>query len=160
MARYNRIFAALDGGDTQLAIARRALSIAHDNKAEVLFAHVIDSSDLEMGRVDVEEYVDKSKQAIEAVLERQLARAAQDECISAVEIKVKAGRINDELGALAKEFNPDLVVCGVRGLSNIKYAFVGSVSTYLVRHMECDVLVVRPEAIDDIDEADYEAALK
>ena len=52
------------------------------------------------------------------------------------------------------------MICGVRGLSGIKYAFVGSVSTFLVRHMECDVLVVRPEAIEEIDEADYEAAMK
>ena len=160
MARYNKIFAALDGGDTQLAIARRALSIAHDNKAEVLLAHAMDPADLEMGGVDVEEYVEKSKQAIEAALDRQLKRAMSDECVPSVEVRVKAGRINETLGDLAKEFNPDLVVCGVRGLSNIKYAFVGSVSTYLVRHMECDVLVVRPEAIEDIDEADYEAAMK
>jgi len=64
------------------------------------------------------------------------------------------------LGELAEEFKPDLVICGVRGLSSVKYAFVGSVSTYLVRHMECDVLVVRPEALDDIDEDDYAQAEK
>ncbi|MBR0404321.1 MAG: universal stress protein [Eggerthellaceae bacterium] len=156
MARYNRIFAALDGTEAQIAIARRTLSIAHDNKAEVLFAHVIDASELEMGRVSVDEYVNKSKQAIENALERQLAKAANDECLPSVEIKVAAGRTNDVLGELAKDFNPDLVICGVRGLSNIKYAFVGSTSTFLVRHMECDVLVVRPEAIEEIDESEYE----
>ena len=160
MARYNRIFAALDGGDTQLAVARRALSIAHDNRAEVLFAHAIESGELEMAGLKPEEIADQSKQAIEGALERQLTRAMHDECVPSVEVKVKAGRINDTLGELAKEFNPDLVICGVRGLSNIKYAFVGSVSTFLVRHMECDVLVVRPEALEDIDEADYEAAMK
>ena len=160
MARYNRIFAALDAGDTQLAVARRALSIAHDNHAEVLLAHAIESGELELAGLSLEEMADKSKQAIEAALERQLTRAMHDECVPSVEVKVKAGRINDVLGEMANEFNPDLVICGVRGLSNIKYAFVGSVSTYLVRQMECDVLVVRPEKIEDIDEADYEAAMK
>ena len=156
MARYNRIFAALDGTEAQVAIARRTLSIAHDNKAEVLFAHVIDAAELEMGRVNVDEYVDKSKAAIEGALERQLTKAANDERIPSVEIKVAAGRIDDCLSELAKDFNPDLVICGVRGLSNIKYAFVGSTSTFLVRHMECDVLVVRPEAIEEIDESEYQ----
>ena len=160
MARYNKIFAALDGGDTQLAVARRTLSIAHDNHAEVLFAHAMEPADLEMARVNIDEFVDKSKQAIEEALERQLTRAIHDECVPSVEIEVRAGRINETLGEIASEFKPDLVICGVRGLSNIKYAFVGSVSTYLVRHMECDVLVVRPEALEDIDEADYEAAMK
>ena len=160
MARYNKIFAALDGGDTQLAVARRALSIAHDNNAELLFAHVIESGELEMGGVNTGEIADKSRQAIEEALERQLTRAMHDECVPTVTVDVKAGRITDTLDEMAKEFNPDLVICGVRGLSNIKYAFVGSVSTHLIHQMDCDVLVVRPEAIEDIDEADYEAAMK
>lgn len=160
MARYNRIFAALDGSDTQLAVARRALSIAHDNRAEVLFAHAIESADLEMARVDIPEIVAKSKESIESALERQLTRAMHDECISSVEVKVAAGRIEEALGDLAAEFDPDLVICGVRGLSNIKYAFVGSTSTFLIRNMNCDVLVVRPEALEDIDDAEYEAAMK
>ncbi|MEG0505053.1 MAG: universal stress protein, partial [Raoultibacter sp.] len=41
--------------------------------------------------------------------------------------------------------NPDLVICGERGLSNIKYAFVGSVSTHLIRSVRCDVLVVKQD---------------
>ena len=44
---------------------------------------------------------------------------------------------------LIEPFAPDLVVCGERGLSNIKYVFVGSVSTYLIRNLRCDVLVVK-----------------
>ena len=55
-----------------------------------------------------------------------------------------AGRINETLAAqLIEPTHPDLVICGERGLSNIKYAFVGSVSTFLVRNMDCDVLVVK-----------------
>ena len=160
MARYNRILGALDGGDTQLAVARRTLSIAHDNRAEVLFAHAIESGELEMAGLKPDEIAEKSKRKIEEALERQLTRAMHDECVPSVKVEVKAGRINDALEELAKEFNPDLVICGVRGLSNMKYAFVGSVSTFLVRNMACDVLVVRPEAIEDIDEAEYEAAMK
>lgn len=158
MARYNKIFAALDDGDTRLAVARRALSIAHDNNAEIVLAHVINNSTLELAGLNGEEIAERCKQSIEESLGRQLARARKDECIPSVEVRVKPGRIEEVLGELAKEVSPDLVICGVRGLSNVKYAFVGSVSTYLVRHMECDVLVVRPEVIDEIDEADYAQA--
>ena len=122
--------------------------------------HVIDASELELAGVDLSVYTDKSLEAIEEALDRQLTKAMNDECIPSVDVVVMAGRINDCLGEIAEEFNPDLVICGVRGLSNMKYAFVGSVSTYLVRHMTCDVLVVRPEAIEDIDEAEYEEVLK
>ncbi len=158
MARYNRIFAALDDGGTRLAVARRTLSIAHDNNAEVLFAHVMNGADLKHAGVDLDEIAARNKQSVEESLERQLTRAKGDECIPSVEVRVKVGRIEEELTDMAKEYNPDLVICGVRGLSDVKYAFVGSVSTHLVRHMECDVLVVRPEAIEEIDEGDYAKA--
>ena len=156
MARYNKIFAALDGGDTMEAVVRRALSIAHDNRAEVLFGHVLDDTLLQTGGVGSDEICKAKKEALEKELGRYLARAAQDECVPSAEIKVVAGRIENAIvDDLAKPFNPDLVICGVRGLSDLKYAFVGSVSTHLVRHMECDVLVVRPEAIEDVPEEEY-----
>ena len=148
MAQYKKIFAALDNGDTQVMVARRALSFAHDSNAEVLFAHAIEKAELEMGNVDISEIVAKSKQSIQDALESELASEIHDEGIPSVEVEVRAGVITDTLGQIAKDFQPDLVVCGVRGLSNIKYAFVGSVSTYLIRHMECDVLVVRPNEDD------------
>ena len=160
MARYNRILAALDDGQTRLAVARRALSIAHDNNAEVLLGHVIGGAMLEQAGLSGDAIAAKSKQAIEDSLERQLARAASDECVPSVEVRVKAGRVEEVLSEFAQDFKPDLVICGVRGLSSMKYAFVGSVSTYLIRHMECDVLVVRPEVIDEIDEDDYAQAQK
>ncbi|MBE6464107.1 MAG: universal stress protein [Eggerthellaceae bacterium] len=147
MARYHKILAALDTGDTQLAVAHRALSIARDNQAEVLFAHIVDASELVEARADIEDYLGPCKQAIEDALADQLTEYAQDGSIPAVNTLVRGGIVNDALSDIAKEFKPDLVVCGVRGLSRIKLAIMGSVSTYLVRHMDCDVLVVRPEAL-------------
>jgi Universal stress protein UspA and related nucleotide-binding proteins len=148
MARYKRIFASLDGGSTQEAVVRRALSMAHDNHAEVLFGHVIDSVPYEANGIDFAALCEDGKQRIEDALHELFERARADENIPALDIQVRAGRINDTLTeSLIKPFNPDLVICGVRGLSNLKYAFVGSVSTYLIRHMKCDVLVVKPEAL-------------
>ena len=150
MARYNKIFAALDGSSTQEAVARRALSIAHDNNAEVLFGHVIDSVPYEANGIDFAALIEDGQQRIEEELARYLKRARNDECIPAVNVKVRAGRVSETLvEALIEPYAPDLVICGVRGLSNIKYAFVGSVSTYLIRNATCDVLVVRPETLDE-----------
>lgn len=160
MARYKKIMAAIDGGATRLAVARRALSLAHDNNAEVLFAHVIESVELKHAQASLDEIAEMGKAAMEEALERQLSRALHDECVPSVEIEVRMGRIDDSLTEMARSFEPDLVICGVRGLSGIKYAFVGSTSTFLIRHMPCDVLVVRPEAIEEIDEAEYAEAEK
>ena len=157
MARYNKILAALDGASTQEAVIRRTFSIAHDNNAEVLLAHVIDSSLFETGGVERSTIAKANEDAIRNELAVYLNRAEEDECIPSVEIKVAVGKVDEALvEEIAKPFKPDLVICGVRGLSSLKYAFVGSVSTYLVRHMDCDVLVVRPESIDEIDVAEYQ----
>jgi len=155
MARYSRIFAALDGGNTQEAVCRRALSIAHDNNSDVLFGNVIDSTAFQTAGIGDEGIVETQKDAIQKALGRYFRRSAKDECIPSVELKVAVGRVAETLEQMIEPFNPDLVICGVRGLSNIKYAFVGSVSTQLVRNMKCDVLVVRPEAIEGINYDEY-----
>ena len=121
MARYVRIFASLDGASTQYAVARRALSIAHDNNAEVLFGHVIDSVPYEANGIDFSALCEDGLARIEEELEPLLTRARNDEEIPSVDVQVRAGRITDTLDdALTKPFDPDLVICSVRGLSNVK----------------------------------------
>ena len=150
MARYIRIFASLDGASTQYAVARRALSIAHDNNAEVVLGHVIDSVPYEANGIDFAALIDDGHDRIEEELKKYLTRARNDECIPSVDLQVRAGRVSETLmESLIEPINPDLVICGVRGLSSIKYAFVGSVSTHLIRNAPCDVLVVRPETLEE-----------
>lgn len=150
MARYNRIFAALDGGSTQEAVARRALSIAHDNNATVLFGHVVDSVPYEVNGIDFAALSNESCKRIEEELAPYLERAKADDEIPSVSVEVSAGRVAETLlETLIGPYDPDLVICGVRGFSNIKYAFVGSVSTSLIRNVDCDVLVVRPETLEE-----------
>lgn len=150
MARYNRIFAALDGSGTQEAVARRAISLAHDNHASVLFGHVIDSIPYEANGIDFAALADDGRDRIMQALQPFLDRANADDSIPSVEVQVRAGRIAETLiESLIQPYDPDLVICGVRGFSNIKYAFVGSVSTSLIRNVSCDVLVVRPETLEE-----------
>ena len=132
---YARIFAALDGASTQEAVAQRAVTLAADNHAKLMFGHVIDSVPYEASGVDFEALCAEGKKRIEA---------DQNPDIPSVEVSVHAGRIADTLEhELIEPFEPNLVVCGERGLSNIKYVFVGSVSTFLIRNLRCDVLVVK-----------------
>ena len=126
---YARIFAALDGASTQEAVAQRAVTLAADNHAKLMFGHVIDSVPYEASGVDFEALCAEGKKRIEADLADVLAAARQNPDIPSVEVSVHA--------------EPNLVVCGERGLSNIKYVFVGSVSTFLIRNLRCDVLVVK-----------------
>lgn len=144
MAQYRRIFAALDGASTQQAVAERALALAADNGAELMFGHVIDSVPNEANGADFAALCTEGKQRIEEELVDKLREARENPAIPSVEVQVRAGRVAETLAEqLVAPFAPDLVVCGERGLSNIKYVFVGSVSTYLIRNLRCDVLVVK-----------------
>ena len=144
MAQYRRIFAALDGASTQQAVAERALALAADNGAELMFGHVIDSVPNEANGADFAALCTEGKQRIEEELVDKLREARANPAIPSVEVQVRAGRVAETLAEqLVAPFAPDLVVCGERGLSNIKYVFVGSVSTYLIRNLRCDVLVVK-----------------
>ena len=57
---------------------------------------------------------------------------------------MKAGRIRETLtDEMIDVINPDLIVCGARGLSTIKYALLGSISAFLTRNASCDTLVIK-----------------
>ena len=144
--RYERVFAALDGASTQEEVAKRAAMVAADNGAELVLGHVVDSVPYEASGVDFEQLCVEVKERLEGELAEVLAAARDNPDIRSVEVRVCAGRINDTLAErLIKPYDPDVVVCGERGLSNIKYAFVGSVSNFLIRNMRCDVLVVKQD---------------
>ena len=64
--------------------------------------------------------------------------------IPEVEVMIRAGRIRETLkDEMLDVVKPDLVLCGARGLSSIKYALLGSISTFLLRNTDCDILVVK-----------------
>ena len=133
---FPRVFASLDGGSTQDIVARRAVAIAAANNADLLFGH----------GADFDALCESRKEQLEADLADILEEARKNPDIKSVDLQVRAGRITDTLQKqLIEPIEPDLVICGERGLSNIKYVFVGSVSTYLIRNVRCDVLVVKQD---------------
>ena len=141
---FPRVFASLDGGSTQEIVARRAVAIAAANNADLLFGHVVDSVPFEANGADFDALCESRKEQLEADLADILEEARKNPDIKSVDLQVRAGRITDTLSEqLIEPFKPDLVICGERGLSNMQYAFVGSVSKYLIRTVRCDVHVVK-----------------
>lgn len=146
MERYFKVFAALDGGKTQSEVLDRAIRLAEANRAELLLGHVIDAVPDAMTGTDYRNLTEVVKERIEEELAEQISKARERGYISKLTVDVKVGHIQETLAnEIIKPFDPDVVVCGERGLSNIKYAFVGSVSTYLIRNLRCDVLVVKQD---------------
>ncbi len=146
MSQYKRIFAALDGNQTQTLVAKRAIELAAKEQAELMFGHVVDSVPYEAAGTDFAALTAETQKKLETNIADVLADARANPDIPRVSVVVKAGRITDTLAEqIIDPFDPDLVICGERGLSNIKYVFMGSVSTFLIRQLRCDVLVVKQD---------------
>ncbi|KAI8853320.1 hypothetical protein BC829DRAFT_486917 [Chytridium lagenaria] len=57
------------------------------------------------------------------------------------------GDPREEILAKANEVGADVIVCGTRGMSALKRAMLGSLSTHLIHHAHCTVTVVKPNAV-------------
>jgi nucleotide-binding universal stress UspA family protein len=67
---------------------------------------------------------------------------------------VSEGRAAEEICALAEADTPEMIVLGAHGWGGVKRVLFGSVSTAVLHHAVCPVLVVR----GDVDQRDGELA--
>lgn len=147
MSVHPRIFVAIDDATTQDYVSRKALAVAEQNEAELIFGHVVNAASYEAPGTDYEKICAETRERIERDLSEVIESARSNPRIQSVEVVVRAGRLNDTLvDNLIKPCAPDLVICGERSMTNFKFAFVGSVSNNLIHNVECDILVVKNEA--------------
>ena len=62
---------------------------------------------------------------------------------SVAQAHLREGRPEAEITAVAEEIRAGLIVIGSRGLGGLRRALLGSVSSSVVQHAHCPVLVVR-----------------
>lgn len=144
MSSYKKVFVSLDGTEQQQHVLERAIQIAGNHGANLYIGHVIDSTPMQAAGTYPATLIPSLEKAWKDSVADQIKEAEADDRIPKVTVEVKAGRIRETLhDDFIDEIQPDLVICGARGLSNIKYAILGSISTYLVRSCPCDVLIVK-----------------
>ena len=81
------------------------------------------------------------REAGQAVVQRYVNKA--DKAGFDVQEAVRIGKPADEILTAAKHHKADLLVTGAKGLGAIRRVLLGSVSTRVVQHASCSVLVVR-----------------
>ena len=141
---YDRVFVSLDGTECQDNVFRRAMTVAAGNNSELYSGHVIDSPALETAGTYPVDLIPALEKSFRDSIAPLLAEAEAEPRIKKVEVIVKTGRIRETLkDEMLDVVRPDIVICGARGLSPIKYALLGSISTFLLRSCDCDILVVK-----------------
>ncbi len=144
MSSYQNVFVSLDGSEMQSRVLKRACEIAAESGADLYIGHVIDSTPMQAAGTYPATLIPSLEKAWKDSIEADVEKARAMPGIKSVTVDAKAGRVRETLmDEFIVPLQPDLVVCGARGLSNIKYAILGSISTFLVRSCECDVLIVK-----------------
>ncbi len=141
---YDRVFVSLDGTDRQDKVLERAILVAANNNADLYIGHVIDSTALETAGTYPVDLIPELERGFRASIADGVARAEAEPGVGSVKVLVRCGRIRETLKEeMIDQVKPDIIVCGARGLSPIKYALLGSISTFLLRSAPCDILVVK-----------------
>jgi nucleotide-binding universal stress UspA family protein len=144
--QFHRIAVATDGSETAGAALEVAVDLARRYSADLLVIAVAPLPAVFAS--PAEPYVAASVPEspvprYQALVDRAVAqaRAAGVASVSGV---CEEGVVVDAVLEEVKVHASDLLVVGSRGLSTAKRLLLGSVSTALVTHAPCPVLVVRP----------------
>lgn len=141
---YDRVFVSLDGTEEQDKVFQRAFVVAANNNAELYVGHVIDSTALETAGTYPVDLIPALEKSFRKSIKPLLEEAEAEPRVKAIHVMVKCGRVRETLKEeMLDVVDPDIVICGARGLSPIKYALLGSISTFLIRNADCDILVVK-----------------
>lgn len=137
---YKHILVAVDGSDNSLRAMEDAIKVAStESQIEILYVSStghIASEILKAGTLD--EYNEQNRQKF----------AREEEAVKSSGIPYKVTiEYGDAVGKTivkyTKDNDVDLVVIGCRGLNPIQEMVFGSVSTYVMNHVNCSCLLVK-----------------
>lgn len=141
--KLNNILVPIDGSKESICACKWACTIAQGTGATITLLHVVDLN-LKMtsfDRVSMSGYVPESiKKQGEDLLAAYRSHMPQELQIKNV---LQAGSPHQTIVAVAEELQPDWIIMGSRGASNLKEIVMGSVSQYVLHHVSCPVMIVK-----------------
>lgn len=147
-AKFSRIIVAFDGSKDSVKAVQLACSLASKYGSDVTVVHVFASPAIGFSAAsgmpvpDYSELEDAAKQTGQKVLSRGL-QLASDAGVRAKGELVESPSVVEALVVHATKEGADLIVVGTRGMTGFKKLILGSVSSGLVAHAPCPVLVAR-----------------
>ncbi|MGM9951584.1 MAG: universal stress protein [Lysinibacillus sp.] len=136
---YKHILVAVDGSDNSLRAMEDAIKVASaGSKIEVLYVASTDhlaSKILQAGSLDE---VDKENR-------RKIAREEDVLKASGIpySVMIEHGEPSKTIVRYVNDSETDLVVMGCRGLTAMQEMVFGSVSSYVMKHVDCSCLLVK-----------------
>ena len=145
MSTYKNILVAVDGSQEAEWALQKAFTVAKNNNATLVLAHVIDTRNYPTVEAYDTTIRDRSETFANDLIKKykeQAEAAGVTNVVSDIVFGSPKGQISKDL---PKKHNIDLIVCGATGLNVVERFLIGSVSESVVRHARCDVMIVRTE---------------
>ena len=142
---YRRILIPTDGSARSDAAIDMGVKLAKNLGAEVTVLHIVPKIP-QYAQLD---YSGASYRAFTEELEKfgeQMLLLVEEKYFDSglkLETKLCKGNPSHEICLEAKEGRYDLIVMGSRGLGEVKGFLMGSVSSKVVKHADCPVLIVK-----------------
>ena len=143
MKQYHRIQVAVDGSKEADLAFKKAILLAKGNNAGFEILHVIDTRSFQnVSSFDSEMVEQVSNDAKEKL--QKYYNDAKEAGIDDVHFSIEFGSPKAIIAHdFPKKHQIDLIVVGATGLNAVERILVGSVTEYVTRTADCDVLVCR-----------------
>ena len=146
--KFDRIMVAFDGSKDAAKAVSLAASLSLKFGAELTLIHVFASPTIAfsaasgMPTPDYSDLEDAAKDAGQKILSRGL-KLATDAGVKPRGELIEASSVVEAIVDFAAKYGADLIVVGTRGMTGFKKLILGSVSSGLISHAHCPVLVAR-----------------
>jgi nucleotide-binding universal stress UspA family protein len=141
---YRKILVAYDSSENAKRALRKATELAKGSRGEL--AIVVAADTMNFVRIATgPTYTDFREDVLEhgKDLLSEASAMVRNAGVARAEAAVEEGHPADMILANAKDRKSDLIVIGRRGIRGVERFLMGSVSSSVINHSECDVLVVK-----------------
>jgi len=148
----------LDGSENSARASQAAVELAEKLKAELIVLHAITPPPLyyhteisSEGRVieppthekEIDEYLEYARRVGNGIANPTMSEAKQRGVPVGADLSEATSSVVEAIVSHAVKENADLIIVGTRGLGGFKKLLLGSVSSGVVDHAHCPVLVIR-----------------
>lgn len=141
--KLSKILVPVDGSKESICACKWACMVAQGTGAALYILHVVDLN-MKMtsfDRVSMSGYIPESiKKQGEELLAHYRAQLPQNLKIN---LLLEAGSPHQTIVNITEQIQPDWIIMGSRGANNLKEIVMGSVSQYVLHHVQCPVMIVK-----------------
>lgn len=147
--QYKHIQVAVDGSKEADMAFHKAISVAKHMHATLEILHVIDTRSFQNVSSFDSAMVEQVSNDAKIKMEKYYQEAV-DAGVAEVHYSIEFGSPKTIIGRdFPKQHDIDLIVVGATGLNAVERLLIGSVTEYVTRTANCDILVVRQVAKSD-----------